>query len=68
MATRRIVETVDDFDQEPGAEPVDFGLDGTAYSIDLTSGHAAELRQVLAPFVAAGRRLKGQPRRSRTRR
>ena len=38
-------------------ETVMFSLDGTAYEIDLTTEHAARLREVLAPYRSAGRAL-----------
>lgn len=46
---------VDDIHGGLAAETVRFGVDGTAYEIDLSAVYAAELRQVLAPFVAAAR-------------
>jgi Lsr2 len=39
-----------------GTETLTFGLDGSSYEIDLCDAHAAELRDVVAPFVGAGRR------------
>ena len=44
------------------------GLDGVVYEIDLTEANLARLRDALAPFLAAGRRLprsKAAPRRGR---
>lgn len=59
MAKRTEVRLVDDLDGSDGSETVRFGIDGTGYEIDLGEVNAAKLRDVLAPFVAAGRRLGG---------
>lgn len=60
MARKIVHQLVDDIDGtvlEVGeGETVHFSLDGNAYEIDLTSSHAKELRDALAPFVSAGRR------------
>ena len=48
---------VDALDGSPGAHTVRFGLDGEAYEIDLTDAHAQQFRELLAPYVSAGRRL-----------
>ena len=32
-------------------------MDGLAYEIDLTDAHAQQFREVLAPYVSAGRRV-----------
>ena len=60
MARKIVHQLVDDVDGsvlEVGeGETVHFSLDGSAYEIDLTSAHAAELRAALAPYISAGRR------------
>lgn len=60
MARRIVHQLVDDIDGtllEVGeGETVHFSLNGTAYEIDLTAGHADELREALAPYIEAGRR------------
>ncbi len=60
MAQRITYQLVDDLDGSVLAEgegtTVSFSLNGTAYEIDLTNAHAEELRTLLAPYVAAGRR------------
>ncbi|MFD5213040.1 Lsr2 family protein [Microbacterium sp. NPDC058345] len=60
MARRIVHQLVDDIDGallEAGeGETVHFSLNGTAYEIDLTTAHADELRDVLAPYIQAGRR------------
>lgn len=60
MARRIVHQLVDDIDGtllEVGeGETVHFSLGGVAYEIDLTSTHADELREALAPYIQAGRR------------
>jgi hypothetical protein len=57
-------------DDTPGTETVPFGLDGSAYEIDLCAEHAAHLRGALAQYVGQARRAGGRPagRRGRSRR
>lgn len=64
MAQRVRIELTDDLlgDDTPAAETVTFGLDGVNYEIDLTTENASRLRDELAPWIAAGRRLAGQRR------
>ena len=57
MATRELVTTTDDVDGTPAQETVAFALDGVTYEIDLSADNAARLRDSIAPWVAAGRRL-----------
>ena len=60
MARKIVHQLVDDIDGtvlEVGeGETVHFSLDGSAYEIDLTSAHAAELRAALASYIASARR------------
>ncbi|WP_030193607.1 Lsr2 family protein [Streptomyces sp. NRRL S-87] len=56
MAQRVVVTISDDLDGGEAAETVVFGLDGKSYEIDLNLANAKELRESLAPYVAAGRR------------
>lgn len=60
MAQRRIVELIDDLDQSTIEEggTVTFTLNGTSYDIDLTSANQEKLRDALAPFITAGRRVR----------
>ena len=61
MATRTVTTLVDDLDGSSTAEEnVVFGLDRVDYEIDLSSGHAETLREVLAPYVSAARRTGGR--------
>jgi hypothetical protein len=67
MAREYRVQLIDDISGEEAQETVTFALDGVQYEIDLTDGHAAELREHLGPFIAKGRRLhdgaaSGRPR------
>lgn len=59
MAQITEVRLVDDLDGGPAAESITFGVDGRTYEIDLSEEHANELRDALAPFVAAARRAGG---------
>jgi hypothetical protein len=63
MAQRTIVQLTDDIDGSEAADSVSFALDGTAYTIDLSEANAAELRDALAPYVAAARRDTARGRR-----
>jgi hypothetical protein len=47
-------------DDTAGTETVSFGLDGSNYEIDLCEQHAGQLREAVAPYLAAGRRS-GRP-------
>lgn len=64
MATKFVVELYDDLDGSPAAETVRFGLDGTAYEVELSAGNARALRAVLDPVIACARRVQGRPARS----
>ncbi len=48
---------VDDLDGSEAEGTVRFGLDGTEYEIDLNAQHAQQLRDALARYMAAGRRV-----------
>ena len=64
MAQRVRIELTDDLvdDGTTADETVTFALDGVTYEIDLTSQNATKLRDAMAPWMAAGRRLAGQRR------
>ena len=53
---------IDDLDGSAAEGTVRFGLDGTEYEIDLNAGHARELRDALARYVDAARRVSGSAR------
>lgn len=57
MSTRRIVTTIDDLDGSEGASRVQFSLADETYEIDLSEANASKLREALAPYMNAGRRL-----------
>jgi hypothetical protein len=50
-------QRVDDIDGSPAACTVAFALDGRRYEIDLNDHHAAALREVFAPYIAAARKV-----------
>ncbi len=57
MARREVVVFEDDLDGGSAVETVRFGLDGQFYEIDLSTRNAKKLRDVVAPYVAAGRKV-----------
>jgi hypothetical protein len=68
MAQKVNVLLVDDIDGSAAAETVKFGLDGVWYEIDLSDGHAGQLRALVAPYAEKARKSAGVGRRqSRTR-
>ena len=56
---------IDDLDGSAAEGTVRFGLDGTGYEIDLNAGHARELRDALARYVDAARRVTGSAQAAR---
>jgi hypothetical protein len=58
------VSLVDDVDGSVASSTVGFSLDGKTYELDLSDKNAAKLRDAVAPFVAAARRLGGRGRRT----
>lgn len=60
MAQRVQVVLEDDLDGGKAEETVTFGLDGATYEIDLSKKNAAKLRDALAGYVGAGRRVSGR--------
>ena len=59
MAQKIQTLLVDDIDGSAAEGTIRFGLDGAEYEIDLNAGHARELRDALARYVAAARRVGG---------
>jgi Lsr2 len=55
----RKVETtlVDDMTGDAAAETVSFGLDGVEFEIDLSANNAGVLRDILADYADAGRKV-----------
>ena len=62
MAQKIQTLLIDDLDGSEAEGTVRFGLDGTEYEIDLNTGHAKELRDALARYVDAARRVAGSGR------
>ena len=60
MAQKVQITLVDDLDGSAADETVSFALDGSAYEIDLSAAHAAQLRDALAGYVGAARRVGGR--------
>ena len=54
---------IDDLDGSAAEGTARFGLDGTEYEIDLNAEHAQQLRDTLAAYMKAGRRISGGSRR-----
>ncbi|WP_104141231.1 Lsr2 family protein [Arthrobacter sp. ZGTC131] len=59
MARKTVVLLEDDIDGSEANETISFALDGSEYEIDLNEGHARELREALARFASAGRKVAG---------
>lgn len=60
MAKRQITELIDDLDGTAlgtEGESLTFSLDGSSYDIDLSPANADKLREALAPYIKAGRKL-----------
>ena len=66
MAQKVQVLLIDDLDGGEAEETVSFALDGTSYEIDLSSANAKRLREELAPFVEAARKVPARRGVSRT--
>ncbi len=62
MAQKVVTRLEDDIDGSVASETLTFGLDGQQYEIDLNDEHAADLREVLAPFISVARPLGGSSR------
>ena len=60
MASKTIVEVIDDLDGSKADETVRFAIDGTEYEIDLSGTHSQKLRDALQPYVSAGRKVGGK--------
>ncbi|MFC0626944.1 histone-like nucleoid-structuring protein Lsr2 [Kribbella deserti] len=60
MAQKIQVLLEDDLDGGKADETVTFGLDGTMFEIDLSKKNAAKLRDALAAYVGAARRVSGR--------
>jgi hypothetical protein len=63
MATKIVTEFIDDLDGTTADRTVSFRIDGTDYEIDLSARNAAALRDLLTPYMTAGRKVTGRSRR-----
>jgi hypothetical protein len=61
MAQNVTVVLIDDIDQSEAAETVRFGVDGSAYEIDLSAKHARELRSTIGRYIKVARRAQSAP-------
>jgi hypothetical protein len=62
VAQKVTVSLIDDLSGDKADETVEFGLDGKNFEIDLSTGNASKLRDLLAEYVAAARRPGGRRR------
>jgi hypothetical protein len=67
MAQAEKVELISDLDGTEAGETVSFGLDGTAYEIDLSDEQALAMRAELSPYIAVASRRHKASRRRRAR-
>ena len=57
MARQVITTLIDDLDGKKADRTVEFSLDGTNYTIDLSEANAGKLRKALDPYINAGTRI-----------
>ncbi|MGK5677999.1 histone-like nucleoid-structuring protein Lsr2 [Actinoplanes sp. URMC 104] len=57
MARQVITTLIDDLDGKKADRTVEFSLDGTSYTIDLSEANAGKLRKALDPYINAGTRI-----------
>ena len=57
MARQVITTLIDDLDGKKADRTIEFALDGTSYTIDLSEANAGKLRKALDPFITAGTRV-----------
>jgi hypothetical protein len=57
MATKTVVQLVDDLTEEPADTTVQFGIDGREYELDLTDANAQELRDLFARYIPVARKV-----------
>lgn len=60
MARKTRIVLIDDINGELGDETIKFGLDGVDYEIDLTTENAKKFRDLMDPWIQAGRRVGGR--------
>jgi Lsr2 len=57
VAQRTQILYIDDIDGSQADGTVRFGIDGTAYEIDLNKKHADQLAKVIRPYIDAARKV-----------
>lgn len=57
MAKKVITLLTDDLDGGKADRTIEFGLDGTTYTIDLSEKNAGKLRKALDPYITASTRV-----------
>lgn len=62
MAQKVSVIVTDDIDGTEAQQTLQFGFEGKNYEIDLNDKNAEKLRDALAPFITAGRKISGSGR------
>lgn len=60
MATKTVVELLDDTDGTPADITVKFSAMGVDYEIDLSNANAAQFEKLLTKYTTAGRRVGGR--------
>lgn len=65
MAQTVKILLTDDLEGTEATETVAFALDGKDYEIDLTEEHASQMREALAPYRSAGRKVSRGSQRGR---
>lgn len=63
MGTRITTVRIDDFDGSEASTTWSLRVDGTDYEIDLSPANTARLTELLAPYIAAARKLSRTTRR-----
>ena len=66
VTTQFVDDLVGEVIAEGAGGTVRFSLDGQSYELDLSADNAARLREALAPFVAAARRVGSRSTAART--
>lgn len=60
MASKTLIELIDDLDGSPATQTVTFATDGVTYEIDLNDPNAAQLREDISRWTDHGRRVGGR--------
>jgi hypothetical protein len=65
MAPSVTAMLIDDIYQWEASETVRFGVDGSAYEIELSARQASELRSMADRYISVARRMQSAPSRAR---